>query len=628
MRPMLATPAPVPVGSEWVYEVKWDGMRILAEVAASGLRTLTSRNGNDVTASFPELAGLGELDRPALLDGEVVAFDADGRVSFERLTERIGVGRGPRAAALAKANPVTYVIFDLLSLDGRSLTAAPFREWRAALQGLQLLEGPFIVPEMFDDGPALLVVTAERGLEGVIAKRWDAPYQPGRRSRAWIKQSHRDTTDAVVIGWRGAVASLALATRAPDGELVYRGTAGSGISQAMAVVLGTSLRQAADPPQTKNLADDAERLTAEGFRWARPRAVVEITHLGTTAAGRFRQPVVVRVRPDLDDPAPTRPEGDPITVAIGGRQLRVAHLDKVLYPASGTTKAEVIEYCATVAPHLLRLAADRPITRRRWPDGVAAGSFFEKNLPTWAPDWIRRVEVPTTKEPTVFPVLGADDVAALIWRSRRTPRWSCSTPEWTVDPTARSRRRTDWSSTWIPDPASGWPNVAGRAAGAGAREPDSELDGPCGAVRQQGPAPVRPVAGALERRGRGHRPGPPIAEQVRAQAPDLVVVTMAKQARVGRVFLDRSQNRAAKTTLAPWSLRGIPVPNVAPPITWDEVASGEPASDRGARGTAPPVGGVGAAALVSQRARSRRRNPTNPTTVSSKVNSVIHTSPL
>lgn len=557
---MLATPGEIPSGPDWAYEVKWDGMRVLADVGADGSLRLTSRNGADVTDAFGELAGLAGLGRDATLDGEVVVLEETGAPSFERLASRFGVTDRVRAAALARAAPATYVIFDVLVLDGRSLLDETFRRRRELLTGLALPQGPFVVPDVFDDADALLAATRERGLEGVVAKRWDGVYRPGVRSRDWVKHAHRDTTDAVVIGWRGsggALASVALAT-ARAGGLQYRGTAGSGLSAGLASAILRQVRPGR--AAALDLGSDGERLAADGFRWAEPSVVVEVEHLGMTAAGRFRQPVIVRVRPDLSS--------EPVTVSFAGRTLRISHLDKVLYPAAGTTKAQVIGYYAAVAEHLLTLAAGRPVTRRRWPDGVAKPGFFEKNLPAWAPEWIGRALVPTSKEPITYPVLGADDVASLVWLAAHSAL-ELHTPQWRLG-SAPDRLVIDLD----PGPGAGLGDCAVVAlrmrdllAGDGLAT-HAVLSGSKGLhLYAPLPSPDR-SADEVTAYVRG------VAERCGALLPDLVVVTMAKSARDGRVFIDWSQNRAAKTTLAPWSLRGSAEPMAACPVSWDEVAAG------------------------------------------------------
>lgn len=557
---MLATPGDIPSGPDWAYEVKWDGMRLLAEVSTDGGLRLLSRAGQDVTDTFPEFAGLARLGRDAVFDGEAVVLDEGGLPSFERLATRFGVSDRARAAALASAAPATYVIFDLLAVDGGPLLAEQFRRRRALLAGLRLPPGPFVVPEVFDDAEALLAATRQRGLEGVVAKRWDGVYRPGVRSSDWIKHAHRGSTDAVVIGWRssgGTVVSVALAS-AQDGALRYRGTAGSGLSASLGEAIAGQLRPA--PAPAVDVGADVDRLTAQGFTWAEPTVAVEVEHLGVTGGGRFRQPVIVRVRPDLSG------GGDPVTVSVAGRSLRITHLDKVLYPATGTTKAQVIGYYTAVAEHLLALAAGRPVTRRRWPDGVARPGFFEKNLPAWAPGWIGRAVVATGRDSITYPVLGDGDVASLVWLAAHSAL-ELHTPQWRVG-AAPDRLVIDLD----PGPGAGLAECARVALHARellARDglvARAVLSGSKG-LHVYAPLPQRD-ADDVTSYVRG------IAEQCGAAMPELVVLTMARKARAGRVFIDVSQNRAAKTTLAPWSLRGAAEPMAACPVSWDEVAAG------------------------------------------------------
>jgi bifunctional non-homologous end joining protein LigD len=580
---MLASAGSLPTGPGWSYEVKWDGMRALAAVDADGGVRLTSRNGNVVTVAFPELQVLGGLGRDALLDGEVVALDEAGAPSFSRLAGRFHVRRAAVARELAAAAPATYVVFDLLALDGRPTTGLPLHERRALLQGLDLaaLGGAVLVPQPFDDGQALLAATKEQGLEGVVAKRLDAPYRPGVRSRDWIKVSHRHSSDAVVVGWRadttGAAVSLAVAT-VRDGDLTFRGTAGSGISGAAGRELAALLAPLAAPDPALELGPDRALLERDGFVWVRPQVAVEVTHLGD--GDRFRQPVVDRVRPDLAPPdvaatrAPTLADEAPTSATIDGRVLRLTHLERVLYPRTGTTKAQVIAYYATVAPHLLALAAERPVTRRRWPDGVQAPGFFEKNLPSWAPEWVRRVRMPTSKEPITFPLLGPDDRAALVWLAAHSAL-ELHTPQWQVVD-GRMQPPDRLVVDLDPGPGAGLAQccevaLAVRAElAADGLTTHAVLSGSKG-LHLYAPLPpgFLPDADAAAEHARA------VGARVAQQLPSLVVLAMTKALRQRRVLIDWSQNRAAKTTLAPWSLRGSAAPTVALPVGWDEVASGD-----------------------------------------------------
>lgn len=308
---MLATAGRIPEGPGWAYEVKWDGMRALLDVGA-GIR-LTTRTEADATVAFPELAACGEALRQrgvtdVLVDGEVALLGADGNPSFAALGPRMHVGNARRAEELAAAAPATLVVFDIVRLAGEDLCPMPYWRRRELLAGLDLTGTAAQVPGAFDDGAALLAATAERGLEGVVAKRLDSPYTPGVRSRDWVKQAHRTTTSALVLGWRqgtgrpaGSVGSLALAVPDSDGGWAYAGTAGSGIDGATAQALGSVLESVpADVPAVGIPAVDLRSLMREGFRWCEPVLVVDIVHLGHSAGAKLRQPVVVAVRPDLN----------------------------------------------------------------------------------------------------------------------------------------------------------------------------------------------------------------------------------------------------------------------------------------------------------------------------------------
>lgn len=318
MRPMLATPADrVPAGPGWTHEIKWDGMRILADLHGGSLR-LTSRNENDVTASFPELAGLATGHEDALLDGEVVALQ-DGVPSFSALAERMHVSDPTRAAALAATRPVTYLVFDLLRLYGVDLTSRPLTERRATLERLGLAGPHWQVPPVYDDGALLHAATLEQGLEGIVSKRAGSAYFPGRRSPEWRKLPHRRTRSVVVGGWRREVDSdarlgallVGVPAHAPadvPAELSargmrYLGRVGSGLAGGRGQELLTTLRQlASDVSPFADGPTEAERvprIDAAGATWVRPELVVEVRSLGATAGGRLRQPAYLGVRTDL-----------------------------------------------------------------------------------------------------------------------------------------------------------------------------------------------------------------------------------------------------------------------------------------------------------------------------------------
>ncbi|HEU4512790.1 MAG TPA: non-homologous end-joining DNA ligase [Nocardioidaceae bacterium] len=302
MRPMLASRGTsVPTGAEWLHEVKWDGMRVLAEVR-DGRLTLWSRNENDVTVSFPELLDFGVLAaHDVLLDGEVVAM-AGGIPTFGALADRMHVSSAARARRLAESNPVTLIVFDVLRLDGRDLTGEPLEARRAELEALGIGSAHWLVPPVYDDGPMLLDATKQQGLEGIVSKKRSSTYQFGRRTKDWLKFPHRPTLSYVVGGWRRETGSdsrlgaLLVGAPTPQG-LSYRGRVGSGIVGRTA----QQLLEVLEPLHAERspFCDEVPRVDALGTVWVRPEVVVEIAALGVTNGGRLRQPSYQGIRFDL-----------------------------------------------------------------------------------------------------------------------------------------------------------------------------------------------------------------------------------------------------------------------------------------------------------------------------------------
>jgi len=318
---MLAVPAEragrLPAaGALCDYEDKWDGMRVLADVQDGRVR-LASRRGNDVTVAFPELAGLAAAHQDVLLDGEVVVLRG-GVPSFAALAERFHVRDARRAAALATVAPATLIAFDVLRLYGVDLTGRPWQERREALERLTPSGTAWQLSPVYDDGPALLDATRERGLEGIVAKRRASPYREGARSADWVKLAHQRVQSCVVGGWRtetddpGRVGALLLGLWSqglPNSSkrvLRYAGKAGSGLATASQDDVKGLLASVAT--KTSPFDPPVPRPDVIGARWLLPRLVVDVRHLGHTDGGRLRQPVVLVFRGDLDA-ADVRDEG-------------------------------------------------------------------------------------------------------------------------------------------------------------------------------------------------------------------------------------------------------------------------------------------------------------------------------
>lgn len=299
---MLATKGDhIPAGASWSHEVKWDGMRTLVEVESGKVR-IWSRNENDVTVSFPELLSLGDRGGPSLLlDGEVVAL-AEGVPSFGALAERMHVSNPRRAEELSLGNPVTLLIFDVLKVGNQEVMKEPLMKRRELLESLDLSDVSWQVPGVYDDGQMLMEATRLQGLEGIVSKRLSSRYEPGVRSRHWLKFPHRRRASYVVGGWRPEVGSSnrlgALLVGEPtEAGLIYRGRVGSGIAGKA----GPMLRELFEPlaRSTSPFVDEVPRLDALGTQWLEPAAVVDVEALGLSSQQRLRQPAYVGFRADL-----------------------------------------------------------------------------------------------------------------------------------------------------------------------------------------------------------------------------------------------------------------------------------------------------------------------------------------
>jgi bifunctional non-homologous end joining protein LigD len=304
---MLATPGTLPPAAQdarWAYETKQDGQRVVVYLAGDGGVVLRARSGEEITAAYPELRPLGGAlgDTPAVLDGEVLALDEQGRADFQLLQSRMGLAHAPaRAARRAAQVPVHLVLFDVMHLAGRSLIGRPYTERRARLLELGL-QGPYwsTPGALFGHGEQALRATREHGLEGLVCKRLDSVYEPGTRSRAWIKIRNMRGEDVIVGGWlpgKGRLTGLpgaVLVGQRAAGLLRYVGSVGTGWSEAERTELAALLAGLAT-----DVCPFQPRPSAPGAHWVLPRLVGEVRYSTRTRAGLLRQPSWSRLRPDL-----------------------------------------------------------------------------------------------------------------------------------------------------------------------------------------------------------------------------------------------------------------------------------------------------------------------------------------
>jgi bifunctional non-homologous end joining protein LigD len=420
-QPMLATLArEVPGGDGWLFEVKWDGYRALAYVRGSET-TLVSRNDNDLTQRFSNIAK--EISKAvksphAVVDGEVCALDEQGRASFSAMQQ----GNGP----------LVYYAFDLLELDGEPLVELPLTERQARLAKLLDKRNRTVrISETFDDGDALYEAAKQQELEGIMAKRADSKYYPGRRSRDWLKIKTHGKQEFIIAGYThgggrraGLFGSLILAVR--DGnELKYVGNVGTGFNDREIRRLLDLLKPLQRKTSPFKEIPKMPRVRKDEIVWVEPELVAEVEFAEFTHDGRLRAPSYQELREDkgaeeveLEEPV----EAEPVAKRIkkGARELKLSNLDKPFWPDEGITKGDLIAYYRDVAPVLVPHLEGRPFTMKRYPDGWKGKFFFQKDAPVHMPEWIPTYralvstrEKPREKKWVNFPLV--NDELALLW---------------------------------------------------------------------------------------------------------------------------------------------------------------------------------------------------------------------
>jgi bifunctional non-homologous end joining protein LigD len=401
-KPMLATledEQHMPRGEGWEFEIKWDGYRIVARLAGGEAR-LHTRKDQDYTERFAKVAGelVKALKTPdCVVDGEVCALDEDGRPSFSAMQQA------------KPGTPIVYYLFDLLEVDGEPVIDLPLSERRARL--LKLLDRrnrTVQFSESFDDGPALLRAAKQQRLEGIMGKRLDSRYEPGKRTRDWLKFKAHGEQELVIAGYtRGkgrrewSFGALVLAVYGPDG-LEWAGNVGTGFDDEEIDRLLKKLRPLERKASPFPKALKMPRVRKDDIVWVEPRLVADISFAEWTHDGRLRAPVYQGLREDKDATEVRRelpgedPAGIPNVIRKGKRVLRLSNLEKVFWPEEGITKGDLLAYYRDVAEAVVPHLRDRPFTLKRYPDGWQGQHFFQKDAPAGMPDWMPTVSIEVT----------------------------------------------------------------------------------------------------------------------------------------------------------------------------------------------------------------------------------------
>jgi bifunctional non-homologous end joining protein LigD len=571
--PMLAKVGSLPKDGgrvTWAYEIKWDGVRALAFSQPGRLR-LQARSLSDISATYPELQRLNRAlsSHSAILDGEIVAFDADGRPSFETLQRRINVGGDAQAKRLAREQPVSYMIFDLLWLDGHSTTDLAYEQRRELLADLGLNGERWQTPDhVVGRGAEVLAATRERGLEGVVAKRIDSRYLPGVRGDTWIKVKNVRRDAVVIGGWvpgqgtRATRLGALLMGEQRDGALVHVGRVGTGFTQAeldRLQKLLEPLRQDASP-----FAAGGPKIPREAV-FVAPQLRAQVEYLERSSAGALRAPSYKGL---IDEPrSAVEVVGETpkaMQLSVGGQEVRLANPTKVLWPQTGFTKRDLVEYLVGIAPVLLPHLAARQLTLKRYPNGVDAAHFFEKNCPRHRPAWVE----------TDHGFCVVDHVATLAWLGNLADIELHTSLAKISDlgcPTVVAFDLDPGPGTTIVQCAQVATLIEGMLGGLGL-ECVAKTSGSKG---MQVYVPLNTPATYDQTKAFAHA----VAQTLEQAEPGLVVSRMTKTLRQDRVFIDWSQNDAHKTTINVYSSRAMARPTVSTPLTWDEVRACADAQD-------------------------------------------------
>jgi bifunctional non-homologous end joining protein LigD len=561
---------------DWVYEIKYDGYRMLA-VGGPGARLL-SRNGNDLTAGFPELErALRALPYDQVIfDGEVVVHDQSGLPSFQRLQQRARLSRPADVRRAAVELPAAYYVFDLVAFEDSDLRALPLVERKAMARELLPDAGPLKFADHIEEtGEAFYQHARKLGLEGIVAKKADAPYTAGR-SAHWIKVRADHTDDFVVVGYtaprgsRDAFGALHLGAFEDD-ELVYVGRAGSGFTTE-------------ELAEVKQMPDDARRDTppctgapkGREHAWTEPRYVAEVRYREMTDEGLLRQPVFVRFRDDKPITDCVKRSGEmPVRAAKAGRpaaraapppSVQLTNAEKVFWPAEGYTKGDLLAYYREIAPWMMPYLVDRPLVMTRFPDGIEGKQFFQKDAPGFAPDWVRtevmysedserelRYFVADTPEALLY-IANLGTIPIHVWASR-----------------VATLEQPDWSIIDLDPGEAPFRDVVELALAARALCEDIALPSYVKTSGGRGLHVLVPM-GRQVTHDQSRQIAELLARVLVAEHGEIATVRRLPQQREGKVYLDYLQNGRGKLLVAPFCVRPFPGAPVSTPLTWKEVS--------------------------------------------------------
>ena len=596
LEPMMAvlTDKP-PRGQDWLYEVKWDGVRALCFVEDGELRIL-SRKGNPCERQYPELTVLPHHVKAAsaILDGEIAVLDDQGRSSFSLIQPRISVADPNSIAHLSRSSPVTLFLFDLLYLDGYDLRGVPLEERKALLaEVLEPADRIRLSDHFVAQGDAMLDAARANGLEGILGKRRDSRYE-SRRSPNWLKIKVNSEQEFVIGGFthgeRDYFSSLALGLY-DKGKLVHVGQVGTGFNDKSLRDINSKLEPLI---VTKSPFSAAGKIPRK-VTWVKPELVCAVKYLEFTPDNQLRAPVFLGLRTDKDPQECVREVAEPVetlieetrtgplipsdspndlTVTIDGQPLKFTNLNKVFWPAEKITKRDLINYYDAVADLILPHLHDRPLSLKRYPNGIDKPYFFQKNAEQF-PDWVRLEPIHSEHSSRDIHYVICNDRATLLYLANlacidQNPWMSrLSHPD-----------NPDFALIDL-DPTEGCPyhQIVEAAQLVRDKLKSIGLEGypkTTGGDGMHVYIPLNPVYSYDQVRSFAEI----LSMLVIHEDPALFTTPRAVSARKkGKVYFDYLQIASSKTIAAPYVLRAYKGAPVSTPLAWSEVKKGLDPSD-------------------------------------------------
>ncbi len=554
----------------WIFELKYDGARVVAVKSRDGSARLVARSGRDVTEVYSEIArAVRHLPvSECAIDGEVVALDERGRASFERLQPRF---RGTPQERAETDIPVVFYAFDALSAEGHDLRGLPLVVRKEILAGFAPRLGFVRFADHVErEGEALFETARVHELEGIVAKRGDSRYESGRRSANWQKLKVPRSVVLAVVGYtrgkgsRASLGALLVAWRAAD-RFVFAGAVGSGFDDETLKLL----RERLGPLRVDTPGFD-DPPTTRGAVFVRPEIVCEVRYGEVTSAGLLRHPVFLRLRDELEptDAAALLDRAEAVEPTAAPAETprpepeagpRLTRLDKIFWPVEGYTKGDLLAYYEAAWPWLAPYLRDRPLVLTRYPDGIDGKSFYQKNAPDFTPDWVLRRNIEGTdyficnELRTLLHVINSGAIPLHVWSAR-------------LD----ALDRPDWLILDLDPKEAPFAHVV-----AIARHIHKLLD----ALRvrhfvktsgQAGLHVLVPLGQALDHDD-ASRIAEVLARAVCADLPEIATITRPVAARGERVYVDYLQNGRGKLIAAPFSVRPRPHAPVSTPLEWSAV---------------------------------------------------------